>query len=165
MSQLRGGKELQDLLSQLPAKIEANVVRGGLRKGAVVLRDAIREAAPKDSGDLAASVRVSVRLRNGTVVATVKTGNKKAWYAHLVEYGTAAHEIHAAEGGRLAIGGALLTFVNHPGARAHPFVRPALDSHQQIALDAAMDYMRNRLKTKYGLETPDPDAVLDNDES
>jgi HK97 gp10 family phage protein len=155
MAGLKGGRELQMALNQLPAKMEANVVRGGLRVAAKILAGEIKNNCPVRFGELRDSIKVSTGIKNGTVVVKVKMGNKKAWYWHLVEYGTSPHEIKAKDGKSLFIGGLFLTNIEHPGARAHPFVRPAMDSHEQIALQAAMDYMRNRLKTKHGIDTPD----------
>lgn len=152
---LKGGAELQKLLDQLPAKMEANIVRAGMRAGANVLKEAIQEGAPVHLGDLKESVRVSTRLNKGAVSVKVKIGNKKAWYAGLVEFGTKPHEIVAGDGNSLFIRGIFKKSVQHPGARAHPFIRPALDANGQKAMGTMMDYMRNRLKTKHGLETPD----------
>lgn len=163
MSVLKGGKELQELLNQLPAKIEANVVRGGLRAGAIVIKNAIQDACPVDDGDLKNSVKVSGRIKKkyGLISYRVRVGDKKAWYAHLIEFGTKAHEIRAKDGKSLFIGGLMRTNIHHPGARPKPFIRPSFDQHEQQALDVATDYMRKRLKTKHGLETPDPEALLD----
>ncbi len=93
MLDLKGGKELQQLLDQLPAKIEANILRGGLRAGAKVLLNAVKESAPVDEGDLAASARISTSIRRGQVRVFVKVGNEKAWYAHIVEFGAAPHSV------------------------------------------------------------------------
>jgi len=35
--------------------------------------------------------------------------------------------------------------VEHPGAEQRPFMRPALDSASQAAVQATADYIRNRL--------------------
>lgn len=149
MAELKGARELQALLDTLPAKIEANILRGGLRAGAKVLMEEIKNAAPVDDGDLLASIRISTSLRKGQVRVLVKVGDKRAWYAHFIEFGTKPHamsEESDQKERRL-----------HPGARPNPFIRTAFDAHQQTALDAAVTYMRNRLKTKHGLETPDND--------
>lgn len=162
MLDLKGGKELQQLLDQLPAKIEANILRGGLRAGAKVLLNAVKESAPVDSGDLKASVRISTALKNGQVSVFVKVGNQKAWYAHIVEFGAAPHEMRSRRANYEKTGDYRgLTVVDrlHPGARPNPFVRSAYDANEQQAVDAAVDYMRNRLKTKHGLETPDNDET------
>lgn len=46
--------------------------------------------------------------------------------------------------------------VNHPGASAHPFMRPAIDAKQAQAVSAVADYVRARLATINGLDKPDP---------
>ena len=86
------------------------------------------------------------------------TANLKATGAHAhvapwVEYGTKPHTITAKPGKALAIGGMYVHAVDHPGARPHPFMRPALDSQAQPAVIAAAEYMKARLATKHGLDT------------
>ena len=44
--EVKGLAELQKLLDELPARIEANVVRGGLRAAAKVIRDEARRLCP-----------------------------------------------------------------------------------------------------------------------
>lgn len=132
MAQIRGGRELQEFLSQLPAKMEANVVRGGLRAGAKVLQTEVKENVPVRLGKLKKSIRISGRVKRGVVSASLKVGNKEAWYGHIVEF-------------------------------KKPFIRPALDAVEQRAMDAAMNYMRDRLRTQHGLNVPDPEAVLDDE--
>jgi HK97 gp10 family phage protein len=166
MAQVRGGRELQEFLSQLPAKMEANVVRGGLRAGAKVISDAIRENCPEDSGLLKKSIKISTSIKSGTVLVKIKTGDKKAWYAHIVEFGARPHDLSRGmtareeRGGLISLGeGSRL----HPGSRATGFIRKALDVNEQKAIDVAMDYMRNRLRTKHDLDVPDPAEVLNNE--
>lgn len=115
MSEVRvkGLADLNRFLQQLPAKVEANVLRGALKAGAQVISDAAKANVPVDTGRLRDSIRVSVRLRRGRVIASIKAGgptkkrigSKKsggikvmydnAYYATWVEYGTAAHKIAA----------------------------------------------------------------------
>lgn len=110
---VKGLADLNRFLQQLPAKIEAGVLRGALRAGAEVVADAARANVPVDTGRLRDSIRVSTRLRRGRVIATIKAGgptkkrigSKKsggvkvqydnAYYATWVEFGTAAHKIAA----------------------------------------------------------------------
>ena len=59
------------------------------------------------------------------------------------------------DGGALSFGGGALQHVDHPGARAQPFMRPALDARASDATVAAAQYMKERLATKHGLDTGD----------
>jgi len=148
---IKGGAELQAFLDQLPAKMEANIMRSAMRQGANVIRDEIKQNVPVSSGDLRDSIKVSSGSRNGVVKATVRVGNRKAWYAHLIEYtGAAAHTISAKGKGMLSFGGFFGKSVQHPGMKAKPFIRPALDSRANDAIAAVGDQVRKRL-TKEGL--------------
>lgn len=173
---------LQKMLDELPAKVEGNVLRGGLRAGARVFEDEVKRTVPVGSGRLRNSVRVSVRLLRGRVMATVKVGGRSKekevirlpngrlkikyvspFYAKWVEFGTARHAIKAttAKGlvlrsnSRASSGFAnrwmvtVLDSVEHPGAKARPFMRPAFDGKNSAALDAVADYIRARLPREF----------------
>ena len=56
---VKGLEELQKFLDQLPAKMEANVLRGSLRSGAKVIANAAKSNVTSVSGELAKSIRVS----------------------------------------------------------------------------------------------------------
>lgn len=160
---VKGMKELHEALQTLPVKLERNVMRAAINAGARVLRDEARMRAPVKSGELRAGIRVkSSNVKNGTITGGITTAGTKAkpgaWYAHFVEFGTAAHVIRAKPGKFLAFGGGLYTQVNHPGARAQPFMRPALDAKGQAAVQAVADKVRSALSTKHGIDVPVPDG-------
>lgn len=144
--QITGLPELQRFLDQLPAKLEANIVRSALRQGANVLRDEAKQNVPVQSGALRNSLKVSTRLRQGVASASVRT---KVFYARWIEYGTKAHAI-AAKDGALSFGGLFAKSVHHPGVHARPFLRPALDARAQDAVIAVAEQIKKRL-TKEGL--------------
>lgn len=170
---VRGLSELNQFLQQLPAKIEANVLRGALRAGAKVILMEARRLAPVGppnsenarlyggyEGALRDSIRVGATSKRGRITAYVKAGGKSAktkadvYYAHFLEYGTAAHKITAAKGGWLFFG-KFAKAVMHPGIQPRPFMRPALESQAQEAVLAAANYMKARLASKHGLDTSD----------
>lgn len=160
MSEIRitGLDELQKLLNTLPAKMEANILRGALRAGAKPILEMAMDNAPVGEpsetnkrkygvykGALRDSLRISARIdrRNGNVTASVKAGGKSrktganVFYAHIVEYtGAAPHG-------------------NHPGIVARPFMRTALDARSGDAVVAVGEYIRKRLDTKHGLDVAD----------
>ncbi len=140
-----GLADLQKVLNTLPAKIEANALRGALRAGAKVIADEARAQAPQVSGTLRDSIRVSMRSIRGKVQATVKAGGGKAWYASLVEFGTAQHYIKPRKRKSLFLAGLAREIVDHPGAKAHPYMRPAMDTQAQPALERVAEYLRTRL--------------------
>lgn len=179
-----GGRELQELLDTLPGKMQKNINRAGLRAGAAVLLPAVKQNIPVDQGDLRDSARVTSRAKGAEVSASVKVGNKKAWYANLVEYGTKPHYIKVSDVDRgpgrgigrrgtaarretlasirtvnrrvLQIGANFVgPSVHHPGTRPQPFMRPAIDEKLPEVLRAVTKKIHERL-TKQGLNTPAP---------
>jgi HK97 gp10 family phage protein len=156
---IKGGKELQEFLNTLPAKIERNIMRAALRAGAKVIADEAKLNVPVKDGDLRASIRVSTRAKRGQVTASVKAGSQKAWYWRFVEFGTAAHTIQSSIGSSLFFNGGAYKSVNHPGARAMPFMRPALDGKSNDAVIAVGRKIRERL-TQQGINNA-PSLAID----
>jgi HK97 gp10 family phage protein len=137
---------LQALLDELPARIESNVVRGGLRSAAKVVEMEAKRLCPVGkTGDLRDSIRVTLRSKHGHISATVKAGNAKAFYAHMVEFGTARHWIKPKNRKSLFVAGLLREAVDHPGAKKEPFMRPAIDGKADEAIDAMAAYLRDRI--------------------
>lgn len=143
---VEGLAELQALLDELPAKIEANVVRGGLRQAAKVVEAEAKRLCPVGkTGALQDSIRVSMRAKHGHISATVKAGGGKVFYAAMVEYGTARHWIKPKNRKSLFVAGLLREAVDHPGAKKQPFMRPAIDGKASEAVDTMAAYMRDRI--------------------
>ena len=175
---VKGLAELQKFLDELPIKLEQNIMRGALRAGAKVQLARAKELVPVEAGGphpgaLRDSLRIGrATLKNGTlrmpVVAGSKTKPKKgskaasrgagvdAYWAPWVEFGTAAHLIKPKNRTSMFFAGLMREVVHHPGAKKHPFMRPALDTTVQQAVTAVGDYIRKRL-TKEGLDVPRPD--------
>lgn len=156
-----GGAELDDLLQTLAPKIHKNINRTALRAGAKVYLDEVKQRIPEASGALKKSARITTRAKGREVSASVKVGNSVAWYAHLVEFGTRPHEIKAT-GGAMRFGETVTRFVQHPGTRAQPFMRPTADEKMGEAVAAYKAKVKERL-TKQGLSTPPalpPDSTI-----
>lgn len=157
-----GLSELQKLLDELPATIEKNIVRGALRAGANVIKEEAKrlcpEAAPSSvakkygaqRGELKRSIRVSLRYKEGRVTASIKAGNAKAFYAVMVEKGTASHLIKAKPGSSLFFAGSNINQVMHGGAEKKRFMRPALDGKAGTAVDTVAQYIRDRIPKELG---------------
>jgi len=152
---VKGLADLNKLLQQLPAKLEANVLRGALRAGAKVVMEDAKARVPVDTGQLRDGLKISTRSRRGVVSASVKATGKHSFIAPWIEYGVAAHQITARKGGWMFFGGMFAKSVDHPGMQARPFMRPALDGRAQAAVVAAAEYMKRKLSTKHGLDTAD----------
>lgn len=147
---ITGLKELQAFLDQLPAKVEANIMRGALRAGANVVKAEAQANVPVKTGALKAGLKVSTRSRRGVVTASVKAGGKHGYIAKWIEFGTAAHFIKPKTAKSLFFAGLFSDGVDHPGSRPKPFMRPALDSQAQSALQAVGEAIKKRLN-KEGL--------------
>lgn len=149
-----GGKALAKALSELPLKIERNVMRSALRAGASVIAAEARRNVPVDTQELKRSIRTSSNSKRGMVEANAVVGNrktKKGWYATFVEFGTAPHLIRAGKNkpvlsfrDRNGVWHRALE-VNHTGAVAKPFMRPAFDTKGEEAVKAVADRIRERL--------------------
>lgn len=147
-----GGKALAKALSELPTKIEKNIMRAALRAGAAVIAAEARNNVPVDSAELKSTIRTSSNAKRGMVEANAVVGTrKKGWYATFVEFGTAPHIIKAGKNKPV------LSFrdrngvwrratqVNHTGATAKPFMRPAFDTRGDEAVKAVAEKIRERL--------------------
>lgn len=150
---VKGLAELQTYLDQLAPKIERNILRGALRAGMKVVQPVARANIHSVSGILAAGLKIGSRARGGRVLATLVSRGKHGPLAHLLEYGVKAHTITAKGKKALSFNGLLFQSVNHPGFAKKPFLRPALDQEATNAVVAAGEYIKQRLNSKYGLDT------------
>lgn len=150
---IKGLQQLNKFLQQLPAKVEANVLRGALREGAKPVMEAAKANVPVKTGKLRDGIKSSTRLRKGRVTTSIRVTGKHAYIGKWMEYGVAAHQITAAKGGWLFFGGKYAKAVQHPGLSPRPFMRPALESQATAAVLAAANYMKKRLALKNGLDT------------
>lgn len=139
---LKGGKKLAATLKLLDLKTERKFGMQALRAGArVIIKDA-RKRVPVKTGLLRRRgfITKAAKGRRNEIVLTLGTrGGKNApWYAHLIEFGTKPRTIKA----RKAVlvnpesGQVFGKTVEHPGTRAKPFFRPALDENKTEVLEA-----------------------------
>lgn len=177
-----GLADLQKFLDQLPVKVEMNVMRGALRAGAKLIKDDAVARCPVGkpsaegarlyggyAGALRDSIRLSARRKGSVLSVSVKAGGKTrqgadVWYAHLIEFtGAVAHIIRSTNRKALSFGkaGGVFRSVLHPGMKAKPFLRPALDAQASNAVVAAAEYMKKRLATKQGLDTSEVQIGVD----
>jgi HK97 gp10 family phage protein len=152
---ITGLDELQRLLDELPALVERKLMRGGLRAGTKVLLTHAQRHINDRTGALSKSLRVKTSGRQGKVTATLTAGNKKAFYAHMVEHGTAAHFIKPKKRKSLFLAGLARETAHHPGAKKKPFMRPALDGGAVEAVDAMAAYLRTRIDKENLKRLPD----------
>lgn len=155
---LKGAKELMAFLDQLPAKVEANVSRNGLRAGAAVMNRILKDKMPVKSGRLKKSARISTRSRRGQVSAKIVVGGGGAWYASIVEFGAKAHPIQPEKGKAIFIeDGVFRASAQHPGFSGKGYFRAAVDEGTGPASAAVVDRIRALLRDKHGLDIPAPE--------
>lgn len=150
---IKGLSDLQNFLDTLAPKVEANIVRGALRAGMSVVKPIAQSNIHNVSGELAKGLKIGTRRRGHTVIANLKATGPHRSIAQLVEFGTRVHNIAAKFGGWLSFMNVFRKEVAHPGARARPFMRVALDSEANRATVAVGEYIKKRLATKEGLDT------------
>ncbi len=170
MPTVKGKAAVKAFIGRIPAELENRVLRGAARAAAKVVAAEAQDRT--QSSDVRGAIKVAVRAPEpGRVVALVQVKGPGAFLAPWEEYGTAAHFISVDEsqrGGRsigrinrlakepdsnhsLVIGGNFVgTTVFHPGARPHPFLRPALDLKGAEAIAAAQGYINSRV-TRAGI--------------
>jgi hypothetical protein len=151
---VKGLADLQKFLDQLAPKMEANVMRGALRAGMKEVKPEAVRNINSQSGELAKGLKIGTRSRGKTVYSTLKVKGKHAFIGHMLEFtGARAHEIKPRKMKSLFIAGVFGQIVQHPGFRARPFLRPALDVKASAAVVSVGNYIKNRLATKQGLDT------------
>jgi HK97 gp10 family phage protein len=127
--QMTGMAELAETLKEFPVKLEVQVMASALRGGAKVVQQQAISNVPVRSGDLRDSIKIKRRTnkKSGFLNLQVTAGNKKAWYAHIVEFGSKAHVIRASKQKSLLISTVLREVVHHPGSSPSGFMRRAFD--------------------------------------
>jgi HK97 gp10 family phage protein len=162
--QVHGLKELHQMLQELPLRIERNIMRGAIRAGANIYRDAARQAAPVDDGLLKRSIKTgSTNIKKGRVVVNVGTD---LYYARMIEFGTASYYTgtgksvgkpykipKTSKSGKvtkrlkkaLKFGNVIVNSVTHPGIKPQPFMRRAFDGASDQAVATFAQYVATRL--------------------
>lgn len=95
-----GLKEIEEVLKKLPRSLTEKVVKSAHIQAAKPLIEKAKSNAPKDDGDLIASIGITSRIKGkeklvkaplGSIGVGPRRGkgkNQKGRHAHLVEYGT-----------------------------------------------------------------------------
>lgn len=158
--EVRGLKQLERALDQIEkSATRKTVVRNALKKSAEPTAQAMRaQAAGTWDRKIAGNILVSTKIKNeagkaayaaalregrdkGAAVKAMRDARRSAkgtmppvfmyvgpgersWRAHWVEFGIGPH-----------INGGIFAGTRHPGVKPNPFVRPAWDATQAVALD------------------------------
>lgn len=140
---VHGLREVALNLEGFAEKLQRKALAKALRASGRVIRDIARERVPVKSGRLRKSIRVTVVRRGNRVIARVVAGRhvKKddPFYAWMVEGGTEGHEIRPKNRKSLFIAGLFREQIQHPGAKARPYLGPALEAGALAAVEAMRD--------------------------
>lgn len=163
MATSRGKAQVLAYVASIPARLDP-VLRGAARAGARVVVDEIKELTPSEA------VRENIRMRTqaSDYQIKVRIDVKPGWARSVgtwLEWGTSPHfisvddsqrqgrsvnrinKLSAEQGASLVISGKFVgRTVFHPGARAHPAFRPAIDTKEAEAIAAAQAHIRARVK-------------------
>jgi hypothetical protein len=158
------GSQLTDFdrfLDTLPGRMVRSIIKGGMLEMANVVADEARALAPKESGEMANAIEAVVTVSGTEVRSKVRLTGMNAMKGIWAEFSTAAHVINksgpgstskkgAKPGkGSLVINGQFAgPTVNHPGARAKPFMRPAADIAMDRALAAGAGHIRSSIERR-----------------
>lgn len=178
---VKGLAELDKFLSALPANMQKAAYRQGLTAAARPIRDEARLLAPKKTGKMAKSIKTGSPRQNqdGTFSVTIRLDGDHAFLGLFHEFGVAPHLIARTgtkegrvairkakartgtiKGGVMKIGDDFVSgIINHPGHRAHPFMRPALDAKADEAVQAFAAKIRAYLEGKTGFNAPLDEAA------
>ena len=183
----RGGgvrRYLQQQFAQIIEDVLPGATRVGAKviaeEAQNLLGDRRAEAAGGVEVLIADSVKVRTRKRGGVVVARIMLQGPGAYVGRWLEYGTSPHFISVDDERRqgmtarrinkrikegdsalkstLIINGKPVgATVFHPGATAHPFLRPALDTKIVEATSAAQSYIDRRVRRSGIIERDEGD--------
>jgi len=114
--EIKGYREVDDVMRQVQVGA-VRITQEELERAAEAVATEARRLAPKRTGALRRSIRAHHQRRfPGLKLRELEAAaGTDMWYAHMVEWGTAPHKLR--KGAQRP----------HPGARAKPFMRPAVD--------------------------------------
>lgn len=169
MATRRGGSRAAQAVRQMPETFLRKVLPGAGRAGGEVIADEARTRLGARRADIAGggsvliadSVKVKVRRRDNIIRVRITLDGPGGYVGRWLEYGTDPHLISVddsvrdgrsvarintlAREGSLKIGDKFVgAAVFHPGAKAHPFLRPALDTREGDAIAAMQGYVTAR---------------------
>lgn len=136
---IKGLDEIEKRLQALPEKLRRKHLRTALKDPLEMVRQQAVAQCPqrKPGRGWQAFVSEGDEHLRDNITSKISVGKTSAWgrvgvdytkvrHGHLVEFGTKPHKI-----GKM----------QHPGARAHPFMRPAFDKTGSKVLDDILDYL------------------------
>lgn len=152
-----GLDQFERKIQQQIAKLDDKTIDEALFEGGMVILLDAQGRIDDVTGNLKSSGYVTTESKSNYTAGKRRNKEKKATkraavvrfsarYAHMVEFGTARHAYGTRRRGMTTRTGEYAKSVNHPGARAKPFLRPAYDSKKDHALRVIERELEKALK-------------------
>ena len=147
---IKGLNQLLKNMADLPDRLKGDAFIAGTRSAAAVIAREARRLVPVGRGQDTANTGVKSKKKRIHLRDTIKVrksyakygkinyqvhAGKGLRYAHLVEFGSAPHSIAPRLKKAMILLGRFSSSANHPGSKARPFMRPALDNKYRQAID------------------------------
>lgn len=139
--ELQGDKELIAKLNAMGISTRA-ILEAAVSAGAAIVRDIAREQAPGPE------IEMEVTKSSDESATALVGPDKDHWYYRFHEFGAGAHPeagkpfmVFEGESGTVRT-----KEVNHPGMAAKPFLRPAIDGHEDKAAEAMGEKFRGAIE-------------------
>lgn len=130
-------------------KAAGPAVEAGLLKAGAIVTAEQKRLAPVDDGHLRDSIRYELAhgAKSGNRAVRITAGDKKAFYAGMVEFGTTPHKIRPKKAKVLQLGADEFVggTVNHPGTAAQPFFFPGYRATRRKARAAIAKGVREQV--------------------
>jgi len=143
---IEGGKELQQKLKDLGKAARRKMVHA-TRSGANVLRDEMRRLSGSSMSDEIVT-RVSKATSDESEIEIGPT--KHGYHLVILELGAQSHPIKPKRKQAMAFEGkegqVVTTKIGHPGMRARPFMRPAVDTKENEAKDKLGEVLKAEIE-------------------
>lgn len=126
--EVSGFKELAKALSSLSKELGERGINRSIRKAGKFLQEKIKNNTPEQTGNLKSGIEFAMEKESGVEsTAVVYSHKKKAFHAHLVEYG---HRLVSENGKQVGF------------VKPHPYFRPAIDENEKAVLKIIEDDLR-----------------------
>lgn len=142
-----GGKEIEKALRKKLAEAQ-EALEQVAQAAADPVREAAAEKAPELTGELSRRIiQETTDKEKNQVVVSVGPDDEVDWYGLFVEFGTPPHTVKRDRARGLQVDeDGFAASMEHPGARAQPYLRPALDGETDAATAAAGKELKKALK-------------------
>jgi len=136
-----GGESLIKKFDSIGAEM-THKIETAIKSGALILQNEAKKKTPYRTGTLRRSIHIETLKKSGSDVE-VAVGTDVS-YAKSVEFGSGPRIIRPKTKKALFWPGAAhpVRLVHHPGTKAHPYLRPALDDNKEKILQEIRTCMR-----------------------